>query len=58
MAAGEADAVSWGKLFISNPDLPRRLQQEAPLNPFDVDTFYAPGAKGYVDYPDLDMAAA
>jgi 2,4-dienoyl-CoA reductase-like NADH-dependent reductase (Old Yellow Enzyme family) len=58
LAAGEADAVSWGKLFISNPDLPRRLQQAAPLNPFDVDTFYVPGAKGYVDYPDLDMTAA
>jgi hypothetical protein len=35
-----------------------RLQQAAPLAPFDVDTFCVPGAKGYVDYPDLDRAAA
>jgi len=53
VANGTADAVSWGQLFISNPDLPRRLQQGAPLNAPNTDTFYAPGALGYTDYPAL-----
>ena len=50
---GEADAVAFGKLFIANPDLPRRFARNAPLNPPDADTFYAPGMKGYTDYPAL-----
>ena len=45
-AAGEADAVAYGKLFIANPDLPRRFATGAPLNPPDPQTFYAPGAQG------------
>ena len=57
LAAGEADAVAFGKLFISNPDLPRRLQQKAALNAFHPETFYGYGqpdkAVGYVDYPSL-----
>jgi len=53
LANGEADAVAFGKLFIANPDLPKRLAQSAPLNPPDADTFYADGPKGYVDYPAL-----
>jgi 2,4-dienoyl-CoA reductase-like NADH-dependent reductase (Old Yellow Enzyme family) len=56
LAAGEADAVAWGKAFIANPDLPVRLAQNGPLNPPDPDTFYAPGAKGYIDYPALSVA--
>jgi N-ethylmaleimide reductase len=55
--AGEADAVSFGKLFIANPDLPRRLQLNVPLNPFDAKTFYGYGLPdpqvGYTDYPGL-----
>ena len=55
--AGEADAVSFGKLYISNPDLPRRLLLGAPLNPFHPETFYGygqPDARlGYTDYPSL-----
>ncbi len=57
IAAGEADAVSFGKQFISNPDLPRRLYLNAPLNPFHPETFYGYGlpdrAVGYTDYPGL-----
>ncbi len=55
LAAGEADAVAFGVPFIANPDLPRRLQCDAPLNPPDPATFYAPGPKGYTDYPALDL---
>jgi 2,4-dienoyl-CoA reductase-like NADH-dependent reductase (Old Yellow Enzyme family) len=53
LAAGEADAVAFGKAFISNPDLPRRLRQGAPLNEWNADTFYSPGPEGYTDYPSL-----
>lgn len=51
LAAGEADAVAFGKLFIANPDLPNRFINNAALNEPDSSTFYAEGAKGYTDYP-------
>ena len=51
--SGEADAVAFGVQFIANPDLPRRFEANAPLNEPDPGTFYAPGPKGYVDYPTL-----
>lgn len=50
---GEADAVAFGKLFIANPDLPKRFARNAPLNIPDQQTFYADGPKGYTDYPAL-----
>ncbi len=50
---GIVDAVAFGRSFISNPDLPRRLELNAPLNPYDRTTFYSPGAEGYIDYPAL-----
>lgn len=53
LARGEADAVAWGKLFIANPDLPRRLEENAPLSEPKPETFYASGAEGYVDYAAL-----
>ena len=53
LAAGEADAVAFGVQFIANPDLPRRFREHARLNEPDPSTFYAPGSKGYVDYPAL-----
>jgi 2,4-dienoyl-CoA reductase-like NADH-dependent reductase (Old Yellow Enzyme family) len=53
LAAGEADAVAFGKLFISNPDLPGRIRAGAALAPWNPDTFYTPGPGGYVDYPPL-----
>ena len=57
LAAGEADAIAFGKLFIANPDLPRRLALKAPLNPWNAATFYGPGPEGYTDYPELAEAA-
>lgn len=51
---GLADLVSFGKLFISNPDLPRRFELNAELTRWDQDTFYTGGEKGYTDYPMLD----
>ncbi len=51
--ANGADLVAFGKPFIANPDLVRRLRENAPLNEPDRGTFYGGGAKGYVDYPAL-----
>ena len=53
IAAGEADAVAFGKLYIANPDLAHRFAKKAPLNEPDPNTFYAHGPEGYVDYPTL-----
>ena len=58
LAAGEADAVAFGVPFIANPDLPARFALGAPLNEPDSATFYAPGAKGYTDYPALEPSEA
>lgn len=49
--SGEADAVLFGKLFIANPDLPTRIARGAALAQPDPATFYAGGARGYIDYP-------
>ncbi len=57
VASGAADLVSFGRLFIANPDLVRRLREDAPLNPLDKSTMYGGGAKGYTDYPALDPCA-
>lgn len=57
LAAGEADAIAYGKLFLANPDLPRRFRLNGPLNPWNAATFYAEGATGYTDYPSLAAAA-
>jgi N-ethylmaleimide reductase len=48
-----ADAVAVGRLFLANPDLPRRWREGAELNEPDADTFYGGGAEGYTDYPAL-----
>lgn len=48
---GDADAVSFGIPFISNPDLTERFKSNAKLNETNFDTIYAPGAQGYTDYP-------
>jgi 2,4-dienoyl-CoA reductase-like NADH-dependent reductase (Old Yellow Enzyme family) len=56
--AGTADAVAFGKAFISNPDLPLRLRTGAPLNDLVAETIYAPDERGYTDYPSLAEAAA
>lgn len=51
----QADAVVFGSAFLANPDLPERLRLGAELNAPDKDTFYTPGAKGYIDYPTLSQ---
>ena len=53
LAAGSADAVAFGRLFIANPDLPRRLRTGAPLAEPRPETFIVAGAEGYTDYPAL-----
>jgi 2,4-dienoyl-CoA reductase-like NADH-dependent reductase (Old Yellow Enzyme family) len=58
LAAGEADAIAFGKLFLANPDLPRRFALGAPLNPWNAETFYTDGRAGYTDYPALTEKAA
>jgi 2,4-dienoyl-CoA reductase-like NADH-dependent reductase (Old Yellow Enzyme family) len=49
--SGEADAVSWGQLFIANPDLPERFALQVDLNEPNPKTFYGHGPEGYTDYP-------
>ncbi len=51
--AGEADAITFGRTFLANPDLVERLRTGAPLNPDDMATWYSQGAAGYTDYPAL-----
>ena len=58
LAAGQADAVAFGKLIIANPDLVERFRTGAPLNTPNPATFYVPGAQGYTDYPALESVAA
>jgi N-ethylmaleimide reductase len=58
LASGLADAISFGRPFISNPDLPERLRTSAPLTPDNFRTWYSPGPEGYTDYPALETAAA
>jgi len=57
IARGEADLVSIGALFTSNPDLVERLESGAELTAPDPSTFYVGGEKGYVDYPALTPAS-
>jgi N-ethylmaleimide reductase len=45
-----ADLVAFGKLFISNPDLPKRFELNSEITHWDKHTFYTPGEKGYTDY--------
>ena len=50
-----ADLVAFGRPFISNPDLTRRLRDGTALSPSDRMTYYGGGAKGYTDYPALSL---
>jgi len=56
VASGTADLVAFGRPFISNPDLVRRLREDLPLSPLNRDTLYGGGAAGYTDYPTADQA--
>ena len=58
LAKDEADAVSFGKSFIANPDLVERLRADAPLNAWDMPSFYSEGPAGYTDYPRLEKVSA
>jgi N-ethylmaleimide reductase len=51
--SGKADAIAFGRMFISNPDLVERLKLNAALNEPNPSTFYTPGPVGYTDYPTL-----
>jgi N-ethylmaleimide reductase len=54
IAAGHADAIAFGRIFISNPDLPRRLKHGFPLTPYNRATFYGGEEAGYTDYSAYD----
>ena len=58
LTAGLADLVSFGTLFLANPDLPERFAERVPLNAPDQGTFYAGGPRGYIDYPSRDAVPA
>lgn len=55
---GVVDAVAFGRYFISNPDLPERIQKGLPLAAYDRKTFYTFDARGYTDYPSYAPAGA
>ena len=57
VAEGRADLVAFGKPFIANPDLGRRLREDAPWTPIDPATLYGGGAAGYTDYALMPAAA-
>jgi N-ethylmaleimide reductase len=54
LAAGKADLIAFGELYIANPDLPERFARDAPLNTPDTATFYGGDEHGYTDYPFMD----
>jgi N-ethylmaleimide reductase len=58
LATGAADLVSFGVLFLCNPDLPERFAEGLPLNEPDRKTFYGGGARGYIDYPTREAVSA
>ncbi len=58
VAEGPADAIAFGRPFISNPDLPVRIERGAEWAKDDMATWYTQDAEGYVDYPALAEAAA
>jgi N-ethylmaleimide reductase len=51
VSSGAADAITYGRKFLANPDLPLRFANNLPLNPDDAKTWYSLGPEGYVDYP-------
>jgi N-ethylmaleimide reductase len=55
--SGLADAISFGRPFLANPDLVDRLKTSAPVNQASMTTFYSQGAEGYTDFPTLEEEA-
>lgn len=58
VASGDAGLIAFGRHFVANPDLPKRIEYGLPLNPYDRSTFYAFDARGYIDYPFYDASVA
>lgn len=58
LAAGRADVIAFGRPFIANPDLPRRLAERLPLAGFDPSVLFSGQPEGYTDYPDYQVEAA
>lgn len=58
LASGLADAISFGRKYIGNPDLVERLREDAELTPDNYRTWYTPGPEGYTDYPALERINA
>jgi len=57
VSSGHADLVSFGRLFLANPDLVERLSSNSALNSLmDPKTFYGGGVHGYIDYPTLEQS--
>ncbi len=56
VARGTADAIAFGRFFISNPDLPERIRKGVAFTPYNRATFYGGGPEGYVDYPTMEEA--
>jgi len=60
LESGKYDALLYGRYFISNPDLPKRLKERLPLAPYDRSRFYGPfenNAIGYTDYPAWEQSS-
>lgn len=56
--AGQVDWVAFGRPFIANPDLPKRIAIDAPLAEVVWPTVYGSTADGYTDYPALQALPA
>lgn len=56
LESGVADAISFGRPFIANPDLVERIRTGAAWAPDNMQTWYSPGPEGYIDYPALVVA--
>ena len=58
VAENRTDLVAYGRLFLANPDLPKRYELNAPLNKYNRETFYTPDpVVGYTDYPFLETSS-
>jgi N-ethylmaleimide reductase len=57
VARGDVSLIAFGRYFVSNPDLPQRIEMGLPLSGYDRDTFYAFDARGYTDYPAFQKVA-
>lgn len=57
ISEGTADAVAYGRLFLANPDLPKRLSRRRPLNAPHTKSFYGGNERGYIDYPEWANSA-